>query len=45
MTQMQGDGITEVLLFASGLVSMQPASDMNFVRFALGEVSNVSSDA
>ena len=45
MSTLHGAGITDVLLFASGLVLVQPAADMNCARFAVSNVSNVSSDA
>jgi hypothetical protein len=37
--------ITDVLLFGSGLVPVQPAADMNCARYAVGDVGNVSADA
>jgi len=45
MAPLDGAGITEVLLFGTGLVLVQPASNINCARFALGNVSNVSTDA
>ena len=45
MTPLEGAGITDVLLFGSGLVLVHPASDINCARFAFGNVSNVSTDA
>jgi hypothetical protein len=45
MTPLEGAGTTEVLLFGTGLVLVQPASDINCARFAFGNVSNVSTDA
>jgi hypothetical protein len=45
MLTLHGADITDVLLFASGLVLVQPAADMNCAHFAVSNVSNVSSDA
>jgi hypothetical protein len=45
MAPLEGAGITEVLLFGTGLALIQPASHINCARFAVGNVSNVSTDA
>jgi hypothetical protein len=45
MAPLEGAGITEVLLFGTGLAIVQPASHINCDRFAFGNVSNVSTDA
>jgi hypothetical protein len=45
MAPLEGAGITEVLLFGTGLALIQPASHINCARFAFGNVSNVSTDA
>jgi hypothetical protein len=45
MAPLDGAGITEVLLFGTGLERVQPAASMNCARFASGNVSNVSTDA
>ena len=42
MAPLHGAGITDVLLFASGLVLVQAATDMNCACFAVGDVSNIS---
>jgi hypothetical protein len=45
MEPLEGAGITEVLLFGTGLERVQPATSINCARFASGNVSNVSTDA
>ena len=45
MAPLQAAGITDVLLFGSGLVPVQPPADMNCARYAVGSAGNVSSDA
>jgi hypothetical protein len=45
MAPLDGAGVTEVLLFGTGLQVVQPASDINCARLSFGNVSNISTDA
>ena len=44
MTPLPGAGNTEVLIFATGLDLVQPSSDINCARLAVGNVSSISTN-
>jgi len=44
MTPLAGAGNTDVLIFATGLDLVQPSSDINCARLAVGNVSNISTN-